>query len=67
MERTLRDAKAKLRSKPAAAVPTPKVEPSNQRGNQAVIRAWCVSQRIEVPRPGRLPREAVEAYEAAHA
>jgi hypothetical protein len=67
LERELREAKAKLRAKPAVAAPPPKAEPSNQRGNQAVVRAWCVSQGIEVPRMGRLPREAVEAYEQAHA
>jgi hypothetical protein len=34
----------------------------------AEMRAWCVSQGIDVPAKGRhLPREAVEAYEAAHA
>ena len=42
-------------------------EPSNQRGNQAVVRAWCMAQGIEVPAKGRLPREAVQAYEQAHA
>jgi hypothetical protein len=32
------------------------------------MRAWCVSQGIDVPAKGRhLPSEAVEAYEAAHA
>jgi hypothetical protein len=71
LERELREAKAKLRAKPAVAAPPSKAEPSNQRGNQAVVRAWCVSQGIEVPRMGRLPpllpREAVEAYEQAHA
>ena len=39
LERNLRDAKAKFRSKPAEAAPAPKAEPSSQRGNQAVIRA----------------------------
>ena len=75
LERKLREVKAKLRGKPAGAAPaskgaskpTSKAEPSNQRGNQAVIRAWCQEQGIEVPRMGRLPREAVEAYEEAHA
>jgi signal transduction histidine kinase len=71
LERKLREVKAKLRGKPAGAAPaskaTPKAEPSNQRGNQAVIRAWCQEQGIEVPAKGRLPREAVEAYERAHA
>jgi Lsr2 protein len=75
LERQLRKVRAKLRSKPAVAAPTPKptpksapkAAPSDQRGNQGVIRAWCQEQGIEVPRIGRLPREAVEAYEAAHA
>ncbi len=71
LERQLREVRAKLRGKPAGAAPTPKptpqADPSNQRGNQAIIRAWCVDQGIEVPPKGRLPREAVEAYQEAHA
>jgi hypothetical protein len=71
LERQLREVKAKLRGKPAEPAPAtksaPKLDPSNQRGNQGVIRAWCQEQGVEVPRIGGLPREAVEAYERAHA
>jgi hypothetical protein len=63
LERKPRDAEAKLRSKPTETAPASKAEPMNQRGNHAVIRAWCVCQGIEVPRMGRLPRDAVEAHE----
>jgi signal transduction histidine kinase len=58
LERKLREAKAKLRNKRTEAPPA----------SVAEMRAWCVSQGIDVPAKGRhLPREAVEAYEAAHA
>jgi len=64
LKRKLRDAKAKLRGKPSEA-PNPAPAPA---ASVAAMRAWCVSQGIDVPAKGRhLPREAVEAYQRAHA
>ncbi|ADB73489.1 Lsr2 family protein [Geodermatophilus obscurus] len=59
LERQLREAKAKLKGRPAEA-PAPKA-------SVADMRAWCVDRSIPVPVKGRLPREAVGAYERAHA
>ncbi len=60
-----REAKAKLRGKPAKDKAKPSPGPAASVGE---MRAWCVSQGIEVPAKGRhLPREAVEAYGRAHA
>ena len=67
LERKLKEVKAELRGKPAVPASVVTAAPSNERGNQAVIRAWCVSQGLHVPAKGRLPREAVEAHEQAHA
>jgi hypothetical protein len=61
LERKLREVKAKLRGKPTDTAPAVKA-------SVADMRAWCVSQGIDVPAKGRhLPREAVEAYQRAHA
>jgi hypothetical protein len=54
LERELREAKAKLRAKPAVAEPS--APPASPLANQAAIRGWCVAQGIEVPAKGRLPR-----------
>jgi len=59
LERKLSEAKAKLRGKKPDA-PAPKA-------SVADTRAWCRDQGIPVPVKGLLPREAVEAYEGAHA
>jgi len=65
LERKLRDAKAKLRGKPSEDKAKPAPEPA---ASVAEMRAWCVSQGIDVPAKGRhLPREAVDAYQRAHA
>ncbi len=63
LEAKLRAAKAKLRNKPTQA---PDVAPA-PAASVAEMRAWCQDQGIYVPVKGRLPREAVEAYEQAHA
>ncbi len=60
LEAKLRVAKAKLRNKPTEAAPVP-------AASVADIRAWCQEQGIYVTLKGRLPREAVEAYQRAHA
>jgi len=59
-QRQLREVKAKLRGKPTEAAPAP-------AASVADIRAWRQDQGIYAPVKGRLPREAVEAYEQAHA
>jgi hypothetical protein len=60
LERQLREAKAKLRQKPTEAAAAP-------AASVADMRAWCQDQGIYVPVKGRLPHEAAEAYEQAHA
>jgi signal transduction histidine kinase len=58
LERKLREVKAKLRGKPAEDKAKPAPGPA---ASVAEMRAWCVSQGIDVPAKGRhLPREAVE-------
>ncbi|MGA4506368.1 histone-like nucleoid-structuring protein Lsr2 [Propionibacteriaceae bacterium G1746] len=40
---------------------------SGRRSHGADVRAWAVSQGMKVSERGRVSREVVEAYEAAHA